>query len=127
MNREIKFRVWCKGTSPNENFDKSRYIKQNDFIFRKYFCHFPDLGDEENNFVIEQFTGLKDKSGKEIYEGDIVKIDLHLAYVVHVVKFEKGAFCVGQHPSTNLGNYCIPYYNIQVIGNIHENPELLKN
>ena len=120
--REIKFKVWCKGTSENLNFNKPRYIKQNDFIFRKYFPHFPDLGDEEDNFVIEQFTGLKDKEGKEIYEGDIVEYGQVKALII----FSSGAFFVQtlEKEVSLVSNHA--QFILKVIGNIHQNPELLK-
>lgn len=70
------------------------------------------------NETAGQFTGLTDKkNGKKIFEGDIVKI----ANKNFEVKYEFGQFCVGI-------NMPIAYkrFECEVIGNIHDNPELLK-
>jgi uncharacterized phage protein (TIGR01671 family) len=87
-----------------------------------------------------QFTGLKDKNGKEIYEGDIVKaFDL-----VYDIRFgearntSRNLFWVGWYmvchnesgPHDNTKHYCIPFNKLasneyEIIGNIYENPELL--
>jgi uncharacterized phage protein (TIGR01671 family) len=79
------------------------------------------------NSIAYQYTGLKDKNGKEIYEGDVfyhkpdpTKDDK----VVCVVSFSQGAFgCKGEGISQYL---CYANEKVEVIGNIHENPELLK-
>ena len=68
-----------------------------------------------------QFTGLTDKNGREIYEGDIVKTN---KFVTSVTFFE-GCF----YTVTDGGNYRCGGWNrsaIEVIGNIHQNPELLE-
>lgn len=77
--------------------------------------------------TIGQYTGLKDKNGKEIYEGDIVKIDKE--DYKYIVKFYDGCF-VGinkydEHyeQAKILGNLFT--LELEVIGNIHDNPELL--
>jgi uncharacterized phage protein (TIGR01671 family) len=82
-----------------------------------------------------QFTGLKDKRGKEIWEGDILKMKEDICLIdneeIDVVIFEKGMFktncdwddgcyCIGNGIFLDGDNY------LEVVGNIFENPELLK-
>lgn len=70
--------------------------------------------------TIGQYTGLKDKNGREIYEGDILR---WCTYPVQV-GWNEGAFCNSlMDMNTLLRHYALNMYTI--IGNIHENPELL--
>ncbi|EIU5758754.1 TPA: hypothetical protein LTU78_002748 [Listeria monocytogenes] len=83
--------------------------------------------------TIGQYTGLKDKNGKKIFEGDIVEIieidafgNLDWNRLKGKVMFSEGAWLV-----TDSGSFAIPLWSeineIKVIGNIHENPELLED
>ena len=120
MSREIKFRVYDK--------TKGYYvaIRDNDcFDIRQTARVVVELTSLGHKFIIEQFTGLLDRNGKEIYEGDIVEYDWYIvgdkpAYRVNsVVNFDyKGAMA-----GNNRLWKCT---NVEVIGNIHENPELLE-
>ena len=82
-----------------------------------------------SDFILMQSTGLKDKNGKEIYEGDIVRFSLTdgFNYVTNedgVVTYKLGAFYV----VNDLAEYLISDINtneVEVIGNIYENPESL--
>lgn len=69
----------------------------------------------------EQFTGLRDKNGKEIYEGDIVNSSYFMRPGVRVVSWEDG----GDDAYVWHG-YPFDGCDVEVIGNIHENPELAK-
>ena len=83
-----------------------------------------------SEFILMQSTGLRDKNGKEIFEGDIVKFTITngFDYVVDeygVVTYKQGAFFIVK----DFAEYLISYVytdKIEVIGNIYENHELLE-
>lgn len=122
-----KFRFWCKGTSENKNFSKEGWWTYPNFLLDKYYSNF-DVFDCPH-FVACQSTGLIDKNGKEIYEGDIIITDnLGCVNVREVVKWEN--HLSGFHPFVEKND--IEWYDgrwedfrIEVIGNIFENKDLL--
>ena len=74
--------------------------------------------------TVGQFTGLTDKNGVEIYEHDIIKFLIDNEK--YVVQFEEGAFClVSNNVCGIISMYDFENLEYEVIGNIHENPELL--
>ncbi|AVO22597.1 YopX family protein [Aeribacillus composti] len=118
--REIKFRVWSnqlnKMVYPNERgwFDKC-FIGKNQFI---QSCQL-SLAIEKNGKELEvmQYTGLKDKNGKEIYEGDIVKSDNGES--IDKIVYKQGAFYV-ESLKGDLLDELLSDVETEVIGNIYE-------
>lgn len=135
--REIIFRgkrvdngEWVEGLLWKKKYNHNK-------IFISYF---PDEDDYEDTVVVDpetvgQYTGLKDKNGKRIFEGDVIKDSYGLLWLV---VFENNAFAV----KNRLMELCFalweqwvydwdskewisPSDRFEVIGNIHDNPELL--
>jgi len=126
MKDRFKFRVWCENNKEWEIDEicisnKHRYI-----INQKLFSE-----EEPKHHIINFCTGLKDKNGKLIYEGDIINIwckNLTKNQISDVFYCEeRAAFCF--HYETDYGNIVpctMDKTEIEVIGNIYENIELLK-
>jgi uncharacterized phage protein (TIGR01671 family) len=123
--REIKFRAW------HPTLKKMFYdcrVSSNDWTDSS--THFSGEHD-----TLMQYTGLKDKNGKEIYEGDICKVidpngEDEIQYIVewhpssgYVYEPEEG---YGEFDLTSVGFAMDMEYAFEVIGNIYENPELLE-
>lgn len=126
MNREIKFRGW----------NGRRWTRE--YTLNEMLCEYLENNGLKEKWV--QYTGLKDKNGKEIYEGDI-------CYPVrntepYVVAFGTHETCEGDYysstahgfylkavyPEPYIAERSLPYYSgIEIIGNIYENPELSTN
>ena len=120
--RDLKFRAWIKNYNCYADvlgFEQDRLFVQFQSGERAQHRLYVPIED----CVLEQYTGLKDKNGKEIYENDIVSVrnkNRKNEYDIGVVEFGKAAF---RCPFL-LGKYHSG--QVEVIGNVHENADLLE-
>jgi uncharacterized phage protein (TIGR01671 family) len=131
MNRVIKFRAWDDKTKRFISDIDNTYIRDDGSIKRER-DGYGGIWLETIDVIIEQFTGLLDKNGKEIYEGDIISIPDDWeesgfnAGENYQVIFAFGGFRLKpKYQKKAKGSY-LEDDKIKVIGNIHENPELLE-
>jgi uncharacterized phage protein (TIGR01671 family) len=134
--REIKFRAWEVNKSLGGRMSKT---------FTLFDIHNSGFGTYGDSYTLMQFTGLKDKNGKDIYEGDVVKKSFGSFYWIGVLNFfgsPHSRFALENishnvHNEDCIANECICSLKIngidnlydnqgEIIGNIYENPELIK-
>lgn len=130
---------------------RGQRISDNEWVYGSLVCYYDDITpaicfQTENGNVkvmdwayvkpetVGQYTGIKDSKGKNIYEGDVlfIKVGNYLEYNTCVI-FENGAFwTIGENTNDHDTLLCAyinpisPLLEVNVIGNIHNNPELLK-
>lgn len=78
--------------------------------------------------TVGQYTGLNDKNGKKIFEGDVMEFDAYGLHYKGVVSFIGGNFCIMciRQTASPFLDYSIERYDALCVGNIHDNPELLE-
>jgi uncharacterized phage protein (TIGR01671 family) len=148
MNRELKFRIW---NNVDKEWDNPAIVEvfSSDGILRPLYDD-GNGGDWRNKYVITQYTGLKDCNGTEMWEGDILDVEYSAgherdssgdySYKSLVVVWKNGGFYLkmprevwtglsGQKEYYGdeyepISSYFIEY--AEVVGNIHQNPKLVK-
>ncbi len=129
--REIKFRVWDKRKGRMRFGNDNLLIGLGGLLFWDVGYKEPDmLGEEERqDYELMQYTGLNDKNGVEIYEGDIVVVDFcdipddNPLHHTGAVEWDviNAAWSISDY------DFMFNYYEaLEVVGNIHESPELLE-
>lgn len=122
--REIKFRAWDKATNEINNYVEIYCYKDGSTGFSASNENNNPIGNTEN-FIIMQYTGLKDKNGKEIYEGDFINCFNGTNYLTLIIEWNDSWLCFGANFYGEL-LYLNQLDEIEVIGNIYENTELCK-
>lgn len=134
MKREIKFRgiskiygCWRFGDLYRTNLEGGVAIQFYDEVDGW-------MTEDANPKTIGQFTGLKDRNGKEIYEGDIIRRIARISFYgnnkasAHVVKFGEDGIYNGFYLEPQCDAFFVSHnsFVFEVIGNIHDNPELME-
>lgn len=139
MQDRLKYRVWDKRKNNYIEDFVFNFINKSPYITVEYFDNEYAYTHtfEEDEIIIEQCIGLKDKNDKLIYEGDIVKDEHDRKYIVkfgkHTVTIPVGYVngeteCLGWYLDNGYLSYHLnPDDDYLIIGNIHENEDLLEN
>jgi len=131
--REIKFRAWddkCKQWADHgdsHSLDDLYYQDEYYPLADIDFLHGPQnlIKNYGDRITVEQFTGLRDKNGNEIYEGDIVHTDWHWSKSEKLTQPVEYYSANGLYSPFGTDDWAWDAKVCEIIGNIHENPELV--
>ena len=118
--RALEFRAWWK--------DTKRFLDCDEWYMTcsgAKYLHYAVMPYKDDNFIIEQYTGLKDKNGKEIYIGDVVS-EHHGDIIGEIVQKPSGEYRIAWLGIYGGDSSLYDHRSLcDVIGNIHETPGLL--
>jgi len=121
--REIKFRAWDKVF--NLMWDKNSFTSGKTSVLFDWI----ERNKDPKGIILMQYTGLKDKNGKEIYEGDICGSEaVYSDNFQYEIRYGDGKYYISNENGVqdDLIREVIRMYKLEIIGNIYENPELIK-
>ncbi len=119
--RTIKFRAWDEKEKEMWTWDEHNRLSHTDNEMETTVPLDEFIG--SSGVILMQFTGLKDSKGVEIYEGDVVSFRLSGEDRIEEVVWEEDCFHASQYKHEE---WRTEWNKMEVIGNVHENPELLK-
>ena len=128
--REIKFRAWNKTNGIMEyEFKPVLHSDYNILYLSEFFKKYPTY-----DIILMQYTGLKDCNGKEIYEGDILTnggviytLEWDNERAMYCLYFWDGLIWDWEEQIADFYNYKNKKCDLEIIGNVYENPELMKD
>lgn len=118
MQDRFKFRAW--------DTEEGRYVSDEEICYEtggEWDSIYDLLIDDDPYYIPEQCTGLKDKNGKLIYEGDIVEVPV----LYNGIPTGQKQRCKVYYKHGAFNIYAVESKYLEAIGNIHENPELLED
>jgi len=129
MNREIKFRLWDGKKTIYQN---ERHMFNGVFMQKRPVPQIITVGSAITNGIqVMQYTGLKDKNGREIYEGDVLRLNGGAKDVFGAIGFEDGCFVLEAPWTLPINSFPelkaytdMVFCEVEVAGNIYENPQL---